>query len=281
LLRDTAGTSRLEALHNAATINSLQQQLAITRHSSFPAGDGDRSGISKLFRTEAIREMLKDEAKAGIARNVNALMNSGIADYLKLGTEQQATLKTLLTDKASIVWNQFLLPLTTGDIDADHMADTGSQIKAALEQNQAQLLSLLGDDGYSAYEWYDKTQPVRDHIKELASSFANSGLSVSSDQQAKLAQLMADETAQYQFANDLSDPLRMNFDDWYSNFTPEKLDTYRSDAAKLNQQILDKAQTVLSPGQLAALRDFLQRQLIQSEFVMQTTTAMMASRTSR
>ena len=68
---------------------------------------------------------MRDEARAGSARQIKALFKSGLAEYLGLNTEQSTRLQELLTRKSDVVWQDFLMPLFTNDLDENAMRDAG------------------------------------------------------------------------------------------------------------------------------------------------------------
>ncbi|MDB6124929.1 MAG: hypothetical protein JWQ71_3922 [Pedosphaera sp.] len=241
-----------------------------------PTDTNQPKGVSEIFREQAMKEVLKDEAKAGIARNVKALLDSGLAQQLKLDDNQTASLKKLLTQKGSIFWEQFLVPMMTGEVDEATMPEAGRVVRQALEENTAQLRALLGDDGYETYQRYEKTQPDREQVKNLGPKFAEAGQSLSAEQQSQLLAVMAEERANFKFQYDLADPLKLNFDRWYDNFTEERINAYSQDAEQLNEQIFQRANAVLTLEQAALFKKLLTQQLQQSKLTMRMTTATFA-----
>ncbi|MDB6024817.1 MAG: hypothetical protein JWM68_1040 [Verrucomicrobiales bacterium] len=262
---------------------NLQAQLGETRAkvteaqklrqgSNEPGG----KGLSEIFRDQAMKEMLKDEAKSGVAREVKSLFDSGLAEKLHLNPEQADALKQLLLTKGSICWEKILMPMMTGELDEAGMAAAGKSIRQELEQNAAQIRALVGDDGFNLYESFDKTHTDRAQLKKFAPQFAEAGQQLNSEQQSQLLALMMEERLNFKFENDISDPLKLDFDHWYDNFTEEKIEAYMQQAEQLNGRMLERAQAVLSPEQLALLKSFLTRELQQARLTARMTTATFA-----
>jgi len=269
-LRAELRQSRVESVENASAAEELKRQLAAKQ------GTNDQAtGVSAIFRDQAMREVLKDEAKSGVARNVNALFKSGLARQLQLNDAQSEALKQLLTQKGSLMWEQFLVPMMTGEIDEGSMAAAGKNIRQALDDNAQQMRVLLGNDGYDTYQWFDKTEPERDRLDNFAKQSAGAEQPLSDDQKAQLLGFMTDERARFQFQVDIGDPSRLDYEHWYDNFTPEKIDTYSSEVEQLNDLIMQRAQSVLTPEQAALLKDFMEKQVQQSRLTARMTTAMM------
>ena len=265
--------TRAKALENEAALQQLRQQSSTNQVSSVKHKD-----LSDLYRDQAIQEMARDEAKSGTARHIKALFDAGLAQQLNLNDGQTASLKELLTQKASLFWDQMLIPMIAGDLDEAGMAAAGNTIKQGLADNTAQLRALLGNDGYDVYQWYDKTQPERDSMNQFSQGFAEAGQNLSAEQQNQLLAIMTDRAVNFKYQFDPGDPSQLDFAHWYDNFTDEKINTLVQDREKLNNQILQNANAVLTPEQASLFKQFLSQQLQQARLTMQMTTATFASR---
>jgi hypothetical protein len=216
--------------------------------------------------------------KFGVARNVAALLNSGLAQQLQLNDDQTATLREFLTQKTSILMDRMLLPMVAGEIQDADMAATGRAIKQAIDEKDAQIRGLLGADGYNLYQWYEKTQPDRDKVTQFGSQLSSAGQTLSADQQAQLFSIMTGERANFKFQYEPGELSRIDFEHWYDNFTPEKIDTYAGEMERLNEIIVQRAQSVISGEQAAQLKDFLAQRLLHARITAQTTTATFGKR---
>lgn len=261
--------SRAEAF--AKTVAAEELQSANAR----PATNTHRT-VSDVFHKEVLKEGLKAETKAGVARNVEALFHAGLAEQLHLNPDQSAALRQLLIEKSSILWDKMLVPLTTGEVDDAHMADTGRVIKQELEEKSAQIRALLGDEGYQAYQSFEKAQPDRERVQKFSSAEAAAGQSLTPDQQNQLFAVMSDERANFKFRYDPGDPAQMDFEHWRDNFTEEKLQAAGQDLEQLDERVLQRAQTVLTPDQVAQLRKALALEHFHAQVVVRTTLSMMS-----
>ena len=236
----------------------------------------EHKGVSEIFRDEIMREALKAEAREGTAKNINALFREGLAEQLHLNDDQSAALKQLLADRMSILWEHMLLPMTTGELDEAGMAQAGPAIKEAIEKNSAQLRSLLGDDGYNAYQSFEQTQPEREFVSKFASQANDAGQQLSPEQQNQLFALMASERAAFRSQNDLGNPEKMNFEHWYDNFSDDKIQAYSQGLTQANERIVQQEQGLLSPEQLTQLKETLARDALHGMMVVRSTKALMA-----
>jgi hypothetical protein len=265
--------SRAETFAKTAAAEELERQLAGTR----PATNTPRT-VSDVFHKEVLKEGLKAEARAGMARNVEALFHAGLAEQLHLNADQSAALRQLLIEKSSILWDKMLVPLTTGEVDDVHMADAGRAIKQELEEKSAQIRALLGDEGYQAYQSFEKAQPDRERVQKFSSAEAAAGQSLTPDQQSQLFAVMSEEHANFKFRYDPGDPAQMNFENWRDNFTEEKLQAAGQDLEQLDERVLQRAQTVLTPDQVAQLRKAFALEHFHSLVVVRTTLSMMSEK---
>jgi hypothetical protein len=232
--------------------------------------------VSDIFRDAAMKEMLKSEAKVGVARTAKALFDAGLADHLHLNEHQADALKQLVTRRASLVFDQILIPMMTGEVDESNMVSTGKLVRAALLENDADFRSLLGDKGYASYKSFEQTQADRDHLKEFAPSFVDAGQALTADQKQQLLAAMAEERAQFKFQFDISDPLSLDLEHWYDNFTFDRLETFTGEMRQLNELFAMRGQEILSPEQLTLFKELLASQLQQATLTMKLTTATFA-----
>lgn len=263
--------NRVDAFDRSVETEELRQKL-----STIKTNTSTTNSLSELFRDQAMKELLKTEAKVGVARNIKALFDAGLAEQLHLDENQSATLKQLLTEKSHVLWDQMMIPMTTGEINQADMAEAGRAIKQALDANEAQTRALLGDEGYNVYERFEKIQPERDRLKKFNTQAASASQYLTSEQQTQLLNAMTDERASFPFQFDPGNPSQMNFTNWEVNFTDEKFDIYNREMQQLNDKILQRAQTILTPTQIALLQKSFKQDQLQSAIVIRTTKAMMA-----
>jgi hypothetical protein len=270
-LQKQLNESRADAFAKTVAAEELERQLAGTR----PAA-GARKSVSDVFHNEVLKEGLKAEAKAGVAGNVGALFRAGLAEQLHLNADQSAALRQLLIEKSSILWDKMLVPLTTGEVDDAHMAGAGQAIRQELEDKSAQIRALLGDEGYQTCQSFEKAQPDRERVQKFSSAQAAAGQPLTPDQQNQLFALMSGERANFKFHYEPGNPAQMDFEHWRDNFTGEKLQVAGQDLEQLDERVLQRAQTVLAPEQIAQLRQDFALEHFRSLVVVRTTQSMMS-----
>jgi hypothetical protein len=272
-LRNMLQDSESDAVGNIATVQALQRKLEAANASG---NTNSVSALSKLFHDQAMQQLVKDEAKVGVARKIDSLFKAGLAQQLHLNDEQTATLKQLLAQKESLFWDKMFVPLMSGTVSASDMPVQGQAIQQEAEANKAQLIALLGQDGYQLYQYYDKTQVERDGFNQLNSQFGGAGQALTPDQQTQLLTLMSDTRYNFNFQPDLSDPMQLNVNDWRDNFSQEKIDSYIQQTQQLNEQMLRQAQGLLTQDQQSVLQNYLDQRLQRLKVQAITTAATLA-----
>lgn len=261
--------TRSQVLEKTAETHELKQALT-EKEAQKSAAPNHKT----VFRDPEMKAALQQQAASAAARMVKSMFDGGLADYLKLNDTQTESLKQLMSQKASIFWDQIMIPMATGELPEGDMAATGRAIKAAFDANSQQMRALLGDQGYGNYQWFETTQAERDRLTMFIPKFNDAGQPLSAEQQAQLSNLMVREHSNFQFTFDLGNPAKMDFEHLYDNFTEAKINQFAQEMAQLNNRIQQQAQSVLTPEQAALFQQMLAQQLQQSKFTARMTTAM-------
>jgi len=280
----------VEAAHQGQKARQLQARLQATRPTTQKDASAsetlaprfteatvvNREPRNPLFRDPRMRKALETEAKEGTEKNIKSLFKAGLAEQLNLDDAGSARLSALLTQKSELFWNKMLLPMMTGEISEADMGAAGEAIKTAFEENKMQLRELLGENGMSTYEWFEKTEGARDEYKDLNTRLGEAGQSLSEHQQQQLYAILTDGHANFKMHYDFDDPTQLDMQHWYNNFTEDKLEVCGQDMEALNDRMVQQAQTVLTPEQLDVFKELLAERSLKARFVVMTTTAMLA-----
>jgi hypothetical protein len=262
--------SKLSTLQSSVATDDLRRQLAAARAS----GNKPRT-VSDLFKDQLMVDALKAEAREGSAKNIEAMFDDGLAEQLHLTADQSAALKQLLMQKMSILSERMFVPMVTGQLDPSQMPQEGAAIKQALADNAAEIRSLLGDDGYKNYQSFDQTQDERETVRNYANQVAEVGIGLTADQESQLMNLMTDERTAFRMQNDLGDPDKMDFQNWYDNFSDDKIAAYGQGLGQVNDRIIQQAQGILTPDQLAQFKALLAQEALRGTMVVESTKALM------
>ncbi len=247
-----------------------RQEVATLQKEQRPAANGKRP-----IADPEMKKVLQAEAASGAERTVDALLDSGLAKELGLTEENRAALRALLVQRAGLVWEQILIPMAAGELKGERLAAAGRNVKEAVNANSARIRDLLGPEGYARYEWYDKTQPDRDAVKDLAPQFKKSGFDLSSDQQRQLAAMIIEERKNFPFQHDFPGPAEVDYSRFHEIFTSDRADLHFTEVKAFNQRLADRVQAVLDPDQVNLFRELMDARLQRAKLTVRTTMAMM------
>jgi hypothetical protein len=241
------------------------------------AGDSGRA-LSRVFQEPDMKEVMRQEAKAGVQRNVKQIVTTNLIQQLGLNDEQVSTLKRLVTDKGMLGFD-FLMPLMAGEVDDAGLVALGRQTKAAFVAADEQIKAFLGEDGYRTFQWYEKSQPERERVSEFATKLAGPPLNQTGQDQ--LLALMYQERENFPFTTDYNDTTKIDYEHFHEFYAADRLDTYYQEMEQLNERIVERAQQLLTPEQTAQLRDMLKEHVRKSKYVAKTTNALFGQRRAR
>ena len=259
-------TKHREAEHRA---QELEQELAESR-----TNRSERAKRPPMADPE-MKKVLKSEASSATERSVAALFDAGLAKHLKLSDEQREELRALLVERGSIAWEQIFIPMAAGELDGARLAAAGKNVKQAYLNKTAQIRALLGNEGFAAFEWYEKTQPDRDCVKHLTPRFAKAGFDLSDDQQSRLVSMMIQERANFPFEHSLPEPMDIDYGRFHEIFSAENADRHFRETEKFNEHLVQRAHGTLTPDQVLLFQELLNAQLQRAKLTVRTTMAMM------
>jgi hypothetical protein len=229
----------------------------------------------KPFADPEMRKVMEAEAASGVERSANALLDAGLAADLQLSDAQRGALRALLMERGAIGWKQILIPMAAGELEGDRLAAAGRLVREAYTRNAAQIRGVLGNEGYAVYEWYEKTQPDRDSVKQLTPQFARAGQDLTAEQQGQLVTLLTNERASFRFEHDFSDPTKIDYEHFHEVFNEENSNRHFQETQRFNEQLTRRAEALLSAEQAKVFRDALAAQLQRAKFTVRTTRAML------
>ena len=145
-------------------------------------------------------------------------------------------------------------------LDATQRADLAKQVNDQTDESENQIKQFLGDANYAAYKSYESTIADRTILNQFSDQFAGTPNALTPGQQEQLIQEMSDARNNFNWTSSLNQPNAGANGDISAMFTQENIDRFLADQERLDQQVLAKAQKILTPAQLSALADHLKTQ---------------------
>jgi len=210
----------------------------------------------EMLKSPAGKEMMKASMRAeglAVARSYAKLF----AD-LHLTPEQTASMKDLMINR-TMASADMITAAMSGQADPAQLQAQAVQVKAEQAAIDDQIKQLLGDDNYAQYHAYGKTLSERMVVTQVADQLADSPRAVGADQEQQLFDAMVEERQNFKFTTDFSDPskLKGNVASYYTEVNKQR---YLQELEQLSQSYLARAQSILSPDQLAAFQSSLASQ---------------------
>jgi FtsZ-binding cell division protein ZapB len=210
-------------------------------------------------------EMLKSPEGKEMMRASMRTMGQAVArSYAKLFTdlhltpEQTDSMKRLLMNK-TMASADMITEAMAGQADPATLKAQAIQVRAEQAAIDDQIKQLLGDDNYTQYHTYGKTLEERMVVTQAADQLADSPRAVRADQEQQLLDAMVEERQNFKFTTDFSDPSKLT-GDVASYYTEANKKLYLQELDQLSQRYLARAQSILSPDQLAAFQTSLTSQ---------------------
>ena len=207
-------------------------------------------------------EMLKSpEGKEMMRASMRTMGQAIVRSYAKLFTdlhltpEQTDSMKRLLMNK-TMASADMITEAMAGQADPAQLKTQAIQVKAEQATIDDQIKQLLGDDNYTQYQTYGKTLEERMVVTQAADQLADSPRAVRADQEQQLLDAMVEERQNFKFTTDFSDPSKLT-GDVASYYTEANKKLYLQELDQLSQRYLVRAQSILSPDQLAAFQTSL------------------------
>jgi hypothetical protein len=256
--------TRISELGKAAEVAQLKQTLTnqpavVTNVVTIEAPTNARpaNGFAEMFKNPEMKELIKKQQKAVMGTMIDKNY-AGLFKDLHMNSQQNATLKDLITQKSMVDANMGMA-MMTGDNDPDKRKEMLDQAKAEKDALNDQIKQFLGDSNYEQFQAYEKSQPDRMVLGMFKDQIASGPDALNPDQEGQLLKVMSEERQNFKYTTDYSDPSKYN-GDFASAFTDEKMDQYLKENAQLTQRYLDRAKTFLSPDQYTAYDQFLSNQ---------------------
>jgi hypothetical protein len=270
--------TKLAEKANDATLRELAHPNNAT--TSAAVSEGTARQVPDLFKDPDMKETLQKQSREAVARNVKQFLTTNLIQRLGLNEQQAATLRELLLRKGTLGFD-FMTPVMTGELDEAALGQLGRQTKAAFGALELEVRSLLGEEGFKTFDWFERSQPERERVQQFASQLVDVGQLFGTEQQDQLLALMYDERQRFPFATDYSDTSKIDFEHFRDFYSEARMENYFSEMEQLNVRIVQRAQTILAPEQVEQLRELLRDQVQKGKFVVRTTNALLGQRRSR
>jgi len=225
-----------------------------------------KNPMAEMMKDPAMKEMIKQQMRSSMD-----LLYRDLFDMLGLGSDKQDQLSKLLADRSSAGMDLGLAMMGGKKPSKEEMKEKTDALKAQTDVSDKAIKDLLGEDAYSKFEVYEKSQPERQQLKALSGQLKDKGLTLSEQAETQLMDAMYQERTNFQYDVDLGDQKDFNMD----KFTQENMERYAGQQAALQEKIFARAGTILSPEQLSVFAESQKQQAAMAKAGMEMGMKMM------
>jgi hypothetical protein len=219
------------------------------------------AGIAKMFETEEGKKMMRSQMAMGIK-----MMYGSLATDLKLDPKVADQVTALLADRQAAMSEMTFAMMKDGTLDEAGAKSMGEKSAALKKEYDEKLRAILGEDGLTKLNEYERTASDRAMLSMHEQQFAATGSPLEPVQRDSLLQIMKEErlkTPAGAFdASNKSDPSKvfsaMNDDAAVQKWMAQEEDYQR--------RVLEAAPRTLSPDQVNALQQSFKQQLEMQRF---------------
>lgn len=252
LLQKTLSDSTTAAIAESKKTEKLQEALEQAKTNN------PLHAVASMFKDPDMREMIKSQQKVALGPVIKKEY-SDLFKQLNLTPEQSAAFSDLVMKK--MMGNTDAgLSMLDGNLDASQRADLAKQVKEQSDAVDAEIKQFLGDNNFQTYQSYEKTLADRMTMSQFNDQLAGTPTELSPAQQTQLIQALTEARSSFNWSSGLSQQDAGANGDIAGMLTQENIAKYVAEHEQFDQQFLTRAQTFLTPDQLAAFQKYQKSQ---------------------
>jgi hypothetical protein len=258
--------SRTETVGKMNEVTHMKEALtsgpkaALNGSASAGSGSGSNgmSAFANMFKNKDMRDLIRTQQKAALGPMMEKNYGSFFSS-LGLSSEQTATLKDLVVKKA-MVDAEMGVSMLAGDMDPDKRTEMVQKGKADKDAINDQIKAFLGDDNYSQFKDYEKTQPERTALGMFRDQQASGPGALTGDQENLLVNAMYEERQNFKFTTDFYDQSKFDYNNLDAIFTEDRINQFEQERQQLDKRYMDRARSILRDDQMEPFEKFLAAQ---------------------
>jgi hypothetical protein len=231
-----------------------------------PRGRLMMENMAKMMENPTMNKVMEASQRGAIGA-----LYTDLIDYLNLDENQEKYFMDLLMYR-QMKQVDLAMKMMSGGLTDEEKQSLTDEVAAASDTVKEEMEKFLNNpEDYAEWEFYEKTVGERMMLSQMDQDLAASDAPLSDETYRDLLGMMHDERESFDFTGDLHD--QENMDISAERFSDENLQSYANDIQQLNESISRRAETLLTPEQLAAfinaLKTTTDMQLAQLEMAKQ------------
>ena len=195
-------------------------------------------GIAALMDRPEMQKMMAAQMKSQIERRYAQLFKQ-----LNLGPEQTEKLKALLVEREAAAADVMMVAAQKGINPMQNPKELQKLVVESQAESDTAIKDLLGDNGYSQYQDYRKTEPQRNTVAQLQQNLGYTDVPLNSTQAVQLTQLLAETS-----------PARTG------NIAKDSDGRISVPGSMISDTAIERSRAFLNPTQVQGLADLKQQQ---------------------
>jgi hypothetical protein len=229
-------------------------------------------GIAKMFSTEDGKKMMRSQMKMGLK-----MQYGDLAKALKLDPQTADQVLALLGDRQAALTEATFAAMKDGMLDDAAGKEIAAKAAALKGDYDEKLKTVLGDDGMTQLNGYERTLGDRMMLNMHDQQFTSAGAPLAPEQRDALLQIMQNERMQTPASP---------FDASNSGDPSKAMAAMRDDAAvdqwlaqeqDYQRRVLQASTQTLNPDQVNALQEAFKQQLEMQKFGVTMSKQMFSS----
>lgn len=213
--------------------------------------------ISKMWSDPEMKKMMRQQQAMALR-----MMYGDLIKELGLSEQEADNFYEALSER-TMAQQEAGMAMMNGRKDDGSLMEQGKKMTSIEEKHGAKLREMLGNDGYAAFQKYEKSVGERMMMQQFEQQFSASGAPLEPEQRQQLLQAMTEErlktpaTAYDPTSKDVAGQLTALKSD-------DALHAYMSSQADFNARVAERAKGFLSPEQATAFTK-IQQQITQMQ----------------
>jgi hypothetical protein len=208
--------------------------------------------MAKMFSDPKMRDVMKSQARMGVD-----MMYRDLFDLLNLPEPQRTEFEKLIMEKAT-AGMEAAFAMMGGDKSAEERKAASEEVKKKVEETDAKIRELLGQEEYDRVKRYEDSQMERMQLKAFTGMLASKDAgALDEEAETKLMDAMYQERQKFPFASNFADQQNPDI----SRFTAENAERFKQEYAQLNERIAKRAEGILTAPQLEVFRESQTQQM--------------------
>jgi hypothetical protein len=195
------------------------------------------------------RALMRKQKQQQISKAVDRFVSTNFIAKWNLTLEQAQRVKDLVGVKLS-EGNDLMMAMLFDGLDDAALAKRGNEAKQVVENANAALRDVLGEDGFKALNEREQAMAEQDRVRRMREEFKTLGEPLTGDQEKALLAAMSAERQAFSFRVDFSDLTKVDYANLRDFFSEPNLQKFYEDMQQLNSRVEQRAAAILSAAQL-------------------------------